>query len=238
MQELLEKYHETKDIHIRNQIIILCDSLIKKYCNRITYGFDKDDLYQECIFGLIEALSRYDTNKGMTFSSYSRWQLRNAITEYISNYWTIVVIPIKRFTKMVNDNDDYQLINSNNTQTEPNNSNVLYFPKYISTSTKVSIDEDNEIIIEDLLISDENDIFEKYSKDLERRKLMWLIENTKLTKREKETVLLYINSNSNNEVIEKLKFSKQRLDQIIDNVIIKFKKKIKESFKYYDAKCI
>lgn len=61
----------------QNEFIIY--SVIKKYLNY----FDKDDLYQVGVIGLLEALKHYDKNKNTKFSSFAYFYVKGEVLKYI-----------------------------------------------------------------------------------------------------------------------------------------------------------
>ncbi len=65
------------DIIKENEFIIY--SIIKKYLNY----FDKDDLYQAGVMGLIEAIKHYDSNKNTKFSSFAYFYVKGEVMKYI-----------------------------------------------------------------------------------------------------------------------------------------------------------
>ena len=60
-----------------NEFIIY--SVINKYTNY----FDKDDLYQVGVIGLLEAIKHYDDNKNTKFSSFAYFYVKGEVTKYI-----------------------------------------------------------------------------------------------------------------------------------------------------------
>ena len=64
-------------ILLENEFIVY--SIINKYI----YYFDKDDLYQVGMVGLIEALNHYKTNKNTKFSSFAYFYVLGRVKEYI-----------------------------------------------------------------------------------------------------------------------------------------------------------
>ena len=62
---------------LENEKIIY--SIIKKY----TYYFDKDDLYQVGMLGLIDAYDNYNPNKNTKFSSFAYFYVLGKVKEYI-----------------------------------------------------------------------------------------------------------------------------------------------------------
>ncbi len=65
---VLKMYKESKDIHIRNELIhrymYITEILSKKYVNK---GIDYEDIYQVASLGLIYAIERYDVDRGFEF---------------------------------------------------------------------------------------------------------------------------------------------------------------------------
>ena len=70
--ELFDRYKETGDINIRNEIVekylYMVEVLIRKYLNK---GVDYDDLYQVGAMALVSAVERFDPSKGFEFSSFA-----------------------------------------------------------------------------------------------------------------------------------------------------------------------
>ena len=54
-------------------------SIINKYS-----GYDKDDLYQAGIMGLIQAYKNYDSSFNVKFSSYAYYYILGEVTKYIN----------------------------------------------------------------------------------------------------------------------------------------------------------
>lgn len=83
--ELFKKYYETKNVSIRNKLVVLNEGLAYKaahtaklYCNE-----SFDDLSQEAFIGLIGAVEDYDPYKGIMFSSYAVPRISGKILQYL-----------------------------------------------------------------------------------------------------------------------------------------------------------
>jgi RNA polymerase sigma factor for flagellar operon FliA len=83
---LLEKYADTKDIELRNEIIENCIPLVKTvvskvYNKKMSPDYEFGDLVQFGIFGLISAIENYDKNKCDRFTPYAWIRIHGAIID-------------------------------------------------------------------------------------------------------------------------------------------------------------
>lgn len=54
------------------------------------YGIPLEDLFSQGVLGLLQALRRFDPDRGVRFSSYAMMWIRSAITEYVMHAWSVV----------------------------------------------------------------------------------------------------------------------------------------------------
>lgn len=82
-QQLLAEYAITKAIDIRNELLIANRSLAWKSAQRHARfspsALTVEDLFQEGMTGLMEAISRFDDKKGFALSTYSTWWIERNI---------------------------------------------------------------------------------------------------------------------------------------------------------------
>jgi len=85
--ELWKQYGETKDAAIREKIIIQYSHLVKYVAGRLSIYFgtnvEYDDLVGFGVFGLIDAIDKFDLNKGVKFETYASLRIRGSIIDSI-----------------------------------------------------------------------------------------------------------------------------------------------------------
>jgi RNA polymerase sigma factor for flagellar operon FliA len=86
-QELWKKYQETKDQSIKEQLILEYADLVKYVAGRLSIYFgsnvEYDDLVGYGVFGLIDAIDKFDIYKGVKFETYASLRIRGAIIDSI-----------------------------------------------------------------------------------------------------------------------------------------------------------
>lgn len=87
IRDLWIRYKKDKDIGIRNEIIVHYSGLVNRVVNRIAVKYsdyiDVEDLVSYGIFGLIDAIEKYDIDKGVKFETYASFRIRGAIIDEI-----------------------------------------------------------------------------------------------------------------------------------------------------------
>lgn len=85
--ELWKQYHENKEPAIREALILEYSHLIKFIAGRLNIYFgsnvEYDDLVGFGVFGLIDAIDKYDINKGVKFETYASLRIRGSIIDSI-----------------------------------------------------------------------------------------------------------------------------------------------------------
>jgi RNA polymerase primary sigma factor len=99
---LFERYFDTGDIAIRNLLVCYYLKLvisIVKHFSRPVLEYEKfldfDDLFQEGVLGLLEAVDRFDLSTGYRFTTYAHWWIRQKIQASLSGYF-VVRVPVNR----------------------------------------------------------------------------------------------------------------------------------------------
>lgn len=78
-------YKERDDGHAREQLIVEYIHLVKYVAGRVSLGLpahvDSDDLYSYGIFGLINAVERFDHTRGIKFETYAITRIKGAVMD-------------------------------------------------------------------------------------------------------------------------------------------------------------
>lgn len=85
--KLWDDYAKTKSPEIREKIILEYAPLVKLVAGRLSmylgYNVEYDDLVSYGIFGLIDAIDKYDNMKAVKFETYASLRIRGAILDQI-----------------------------------------------------------------------------------------------------------------------------------------------------------
>lgn len=86
-KQLWEEYSKTKSDKLREQIIIEYVPLVKLVAGRLNmylgYTVEYDDLVGYGVFGLIDAIDKFDYGKGIKFETYASLRIRGSILDQI-----------------------------------------------------------------------------------------------------------------------------------------------------------
>lgn len=87
LAKLWERYSKTKDADIREELILKYTYLVKFVAGRLYANFGNnvefDDLVSYGIFGLIDAIDKYDISRGVKFDTYAQLRIRGAIIDQL-----------------------------------------------------------------------------------------------------------------------------------------------------------
>jgi RNA polymerase sigma factor FliA len=85
MEELWNRYFETRDVEDRDALIVHYLYLVKSVVNRIIGGLpshvQQDDLISSGVTGLIKAVEKYDIEKNVKFESYASLLIKGAVID-------------------------------------------------------------------------------------------------------------------------------------------------------------
>ena len=85
--KLWAEYHKTKSADIREQLILEYAPLVKLVAGRLSmylgFNVEYDDLVSYGIFGLIDAIDKFDLMKDVKFETYASLRIRGSILDQI-----------------------------------------------------------------------------------------------------------------------------------------------------------
>lgn len=85
VSELWNKYKETNDVSVREQLIMHYAPLVKYVAGRVGVGLpasvEQADLVSYGIFGLIDAIEKFDLDRAIKFETYAISRIRGAIID-------------------------------------------------------------------------------------------------------------------------------------------------------------
>ena len=86
-KKLLEDYSKLRTPELREKIILEYASLVKVVAGRLSmylgYNVEYEDLVSYGIFGLIDAIDKFDYGKGIKFETYASLRIRGSILDQI-----------------------------------------------------------------------------------------------------------------------------------------------------------
>ena len=91
--ELSRRWRDTGDIAAAHRLVTSHLRLVAKIAFKYRgYGLPMGDLIAEGNIGMMQAVKRFDPDKGFRLSTYAIWWIKAAIQEYILRSWSMVKI--------------------------------------------------------------------------------------------------------------------------------------------------
>ncbi|MCL1822877.1 MAG: FliA/WhiG family RNA polymerase sigma factor [Oscillospiraceae bacterium] len=104
--ELFRKYKQTRDVEIRNEIVLIYMQIVKYVAMSLRniyakYG-DYDDVVNEGVIALIGAVESFDLERGVKFETYANIKIKGAIIDYVRKQdW--IPRQVRRFGRELDD---------------------------------------------------------------------------------------------------------------------------------------
>lgn len=90
---LAKRFSETKDVYAAQKLVESHLKLVAKIALSFrNYGLPIVDLISEGNIGLMQAVRKFDPEKGFRLSTYAMWWIRAAIQEFVLKSWSLVKI--------------------------------------------------------------------------------------------------------------------------------------------------
>lgn len=251
--ELAEKIHKNKDIEAAQKMVISNLKLVVKialeYYN--TY-LNILDLIQEGNVGLLHAVKKYNPYKGTKFSTYASFWIRAYILKYIMDSWSLVKIGTtqgqrKLFYRLNKEKQKLealgvfpapQLLASTLDVTEEEVESMQKRLAYTDISLETPVNEEGDDTLMDMIKTGDN--VEEIVTDREMDSMLSeRVAEFKKDLNEKELFkfehrIMTDESMTLQEIGEKFKISRERVRQIENKVLNRFKARFKQELKELD----
>ncbi len=241
-KELWEEYNRTKDLEIKKKLIIEYANLVKYIAGRLSIylgnNVEYDDLVGYGIFGLIDAIEKFDIYKGVKFETYASLRIRGSI---IDNLRKLDWIPrtLRQKNKEIEEKQaelEYKLGRpptdkevSEEIGMEINEYNRTLYD--INMSHLISLDEYLEVNYEKEILSLNDDPYNNPISYTENNELKETLTKAieQLSDREKLVITLYYFEDLTLKEISKImKVSDSRVSQIHSKAVARLRGKLGE----------
>ena len=237
-ERLWDQYAKCKSSELREKIIIEYAPLVKLVAGRLSmylgYNVEYEDLVSYGIFGLIDAIDKYDFNKNVKFETYASLRIIGAILDQIRKMdWIPRSVRQKQkkidmtmskleaeYGRPATDEEIAKELDITvdeldiwNGQTKI--SNIISLEDFIEQGSEIRMDASH------------NSQFEQPEKIVEKSELALMLEKAldELTEKEKSVVLFYYYEDlSLKEISKVLGVSESRVSQLHTKAIQKMKK--------------
>lgn len=218
------------------------------------YGLPASDLVAEGNIGLIQALKKFEPDKGFRFSTYAMWWIRAFIQDYVLRSWSLVKIGTTSAQKKLffNLNKIKKKLGIQHSENQISSENITKIANDLNVSKEEVLDMDSRLTQTDKSLNakindDETEIGDLMSdnalsqeeiaiknQEISRQKALFKKAFEQLNEREKEIILkrqLIDDPQTLEELSQYFKVSRERIRQIEENAIKKIKKFINELLK-------
>ncbi|MGL5411352.1 sigma-70 family RNA polymerase sigma factor [Cetobacterium sp.] len=215
-------------------------SRVKKYNKYLKHKLEDDDLFQSGAIGLINAVRKFEIDKGTNLTTYAIWWIDQKIKRDIIDYGFTIRIPVHMFDVIIKVNN---IMYNNEGMSKEKLYDIarkeeitlekfelaIWLRAYIlkTTSINVLVGEDLGSELGDFIIDDSNEsIAMKIEKSMLREELNKLLN--RLTEREKEVLILRFGLNDGiqrtlEEIGKIFKVTRERIRQIEAKALGKLK---------------
>lgn len=236
--ELWEQWKDNGDVEAKKQLIEIHLPIVEFVANKLAAGLprnvSKDDLSSHGVMGLIDAIEKFDYQRGLQFETYASWRVRGAILDGLrQGDWVPRSVREKakkieeayqqleqRYLRSVSDSEMSEYLNVSEQEFQ----GMLHDVNIMSVcSLEDPIREDESetrlsLLVDEKAKNPESKVNEHYLKE----SLIYGIE--KLTEKERMVIsLFYYEDLSLSEIAEVMSLSPSRISQLHSKAILRLR---------------
>ena len=225
-KRLWEDYTRQRTAEIREKIILEYAPLVKVVAGRLSmylgYSVEYDDMVSYGVFGLIDAIDKFDTTKEVKFETYASLRIRGAILDQIRKMDTVMKEIEQRTGREATDEEVAAGLGISpdeflEWQTQLKANNIISLNEYVEQGSDISSEKSPA------------GSYEMPEAVVEKSELKEMLEEALelLTEKEKKVVLLYYYEDLTlKEISRVLEVSESRISQLHTKALQKMKTKM------------
>lgn len=237
-EKLWEAYQKNPSPGIREQIILEYAPLVKVVAGRLSmylgYNVEYDDLVSYGIFGLIDAIDKYDSQKDVKFETYASLRIRGSILDQIRKMdW--IPRTVRQKQKKLDEAVKQIEMRTGKTATEEeialelniSEEELAVWQSQLKITNIVSLNEYVEQGMEPMMDARGNSHFIQPEDAIAEEELKKVLEQSleTLTEKERKVITLYYYEDLTlKEISNVLEVSESRISQLHTKALMKMKK--------------
>ena len=237
-EQLWEEFHKNPSTEIREQIIMEYAPLVKIVAGRLSmylgYNVEYDDLVGYGIFGLIDAIDKFDINKEVKFETYASLRIRGSILDQIRKMDWIPRTVRQKQKKIDEAIRKIETETGKNAQDEDiarelgvSEEELTVWQSQLKVTNLVSLNEYVDQGLEPVMDARGNSHFAQPEDAIEEDELKKVLAQSLevLTEKERKVITLYYYENLTlKEISNVLEVSESRISQLHTKALTKMKK--------------
>ena len=237
-KKLWDEYLKSRSPEVREKIILEYAPLVKLVAGRLSmylgYNVEYEDLVSYGIFGLIDAIDKFNFDKNVKFETYASLRIRGSILDQIRKMdWIPRSVRQKQkkidaaCSKIEAEYGRSATDEEIAAELEVSVDELYNWQGQAKVTNLVSLDEFVEMGSEVRMEAINNSHFEQPDKAIEKEELTQMISEAlgKLTEKENRVVVLYYYEEMTlKEISEVLEVSESRVSQLHTKALVKLKK--------------
>lgn len=237
-EKLWEMYQARRSPELREQIILEYAPLVKVVAGRLSmylgYNVEYDDLVSYGVFGLIDAIDKFDTEKEVKFETYASLRIRGAILDQIRKMdW--IPRTVRQKQKKIDEAIKRVEMQTGKTALDEevarelgvSDGELLEWQSQLKVTNLVSLNEFIEQGTEPVMDARHNSHFIQPEEQVQETELKEKLKEAMelLTEKEKKVILLYYYEDLTlKEISNVLEVSESRVSQLHTKALLKMKK--------------